>query len=152
VNPVPAIFSQLPGLHAFLDAELAASVSPVTLIPVLVDAVVKLITAVANAFQLAVTVAVWLLLTVPAVAVKVPLLALVAIVMLPGTVSTPVVLDKVTVAVLNAALFSVTVQVEVWPVPNVLGEQLTEDNCTGAVRLNDAVSEVLLAAAVIVAV
>jgi hypothetical protein len=79
-------------------------------------------------FKLAVTVAVALLLTVPAVAVKVPLLALVAMVMLAGTVSTPVLLDRLTTVVLRAALFRVTVQVEVCAVPNVLGEQLTDDN------------------------
>ena len=64
------------------------------------------------AFKVAVMVAVRLLLTVPAVAVNVPLLKPVPIVMLPGTLSTPVLLDKPIVAVLNAALFSVTVQVE----------------------------------------
>ena len=101
--------------------------------------------------NVAVIVAVALLLTVPAVAVKVPLLALVATVMLAGTVSTPVLLDKPTVIVLNAALFSVTVQVALCPVPNVLGEQLTLDNCAGETMLKVAVREVLLAVAVRVA-
>ena len=64
------------------------------------------------AFKVAVIVAVWVLFTVPAVAVNVPLLKPVPMVMLPGTLNTPVLLDKPTVAVLNAALFSVTVQVE----------------------------------------
>ena len=104
------------------------------------------------AFRLAVTVAVALLLTVPAVAVKVPLLAPVAMVMLAGTVSTPVLLDRLSVAMLNAALFSVTVQVEVCAVPNVLGAQLTLDNCAGATRLKLVVFAVLLAVAVMVAV
>ncbi len=103
-------------------------------------------------FKLAVTVAVALLLTVPAVAVKVPLLALVAMVMLAGTVSTPVLLDRLTTVVLKAALFSVTVQVEVCAVPNVLGAQLTLDNCAGATRLKLVVFAVLLAVAVRVAV
>ena len=75
--------------------------------------------------KVAVTVAVALALTVPAVAVNVPLLALVAVVMLAGTVNTPVLLDRLTVAVLSAALFRVTVQVAFCAVPNVLGEQLT---------------------------
>ena len=104
------------------------------------------------AFKVAVTVAVALLLTVPAVTVKVLLLALVAMVMLAGTVRTPVLLDRLTVAVLRAALFSVTVQVEVCAVPNVLGAQLTPDNCAGATRLKLVVCEVLLAVAVRVAV
>ena len=104
------------------------------------------------AFSVAVTVAVWLLLTVPAVAVNVPLLEPVPIVMLPGTVSMPVLLDKLTVAVLKAALFSVTVQVELCPVPSVAGEQLTADNCAGASRLKEKVCDVPLAVAVSVAV
>ena len=103
-------------------------------------------------FRLAVTVAVALLLTVPAVAVKVPLLAPVAMVMLAGTVSTPVLLDRLSVAMLNAALFSVTVQVEVCAVPKVLGAQLALDNCAGATRLKLVVFAVLLAVAVMVAV
>ena len=104
------------------------------------------------AFKVAVTVAVALLLTVPAVAVKVPLLALVAMLMLAGTVSTPVLLDRLTVVVLKAALFSVTVQVEVCAVPNVLGAQLMLDSWAGATRLKLVVFAVLLAVAVRVAV
>lgn len=102
--------------------------------------------------KLAVTVAVTLLLTVPAVAVKVPLLAFVAIVTLAGTVSTPLLLDRLTTVVLNAALFSVTVQFEVCPVPRELGEQLTPDNCAGDTKFKVVVFEVLLAVAVNVAV
>ena len=104
------------------------------------------------AFKLAVTVAVRLLLTVPAVAVNVPLLNPVPIVMLPGTLSAPVLLDKPTVAVLQAALFSVTAQVELCPVPSVPGEQLTPDSCAGDASPNANVFEVLLALAVSVAV
>jgi hypothetical protein len=103
------------------------------------------------AFKVAVIVAVALLLTVPAVAVKVPLLALVAIVMLAGTPRTPVLLDKPTVVVVSAALFSVTVQVALCAVPNVLGKQLTVDNCAGDTMLKVVVREVLLAVAVKVA-
>ena len=87
-------------------------------------------------FQLAVTVAVWSLLTVPAVAVKVPLLDPVLIVMLAGTLNRPRLLDKVTVAELVAALVSVTVQVALCPVPRVPGVQLSPDNCAGATRFN----------------
>jgi hypothetical protein len=71
--------------------------------------------------------------------------------MLAGTVSTPVLLDKPTVIVLSAALFSVTVQVELCPVPSVLGEQLTLDNCAGDTMLKVVVRETLLAVAVSVA-
>ena len=85
-------------------------------------------------FQLAVTVAVWSLLTVPAVAVKVPLLDPALIVMLAATLNRPRLLDKATVAVLVAALLSVTVQVALCPVPRVPGVQLNADNCAGATR------------------
>jgi hypothetical protein len=104
------------------------------------------------AFKVAVTVAVALLLTVPAVAVKAPLLALVAMVMLAGKVSTPLLLERLTTVVLKAALFSVTVQVEACPVPKVLGAQLTLDNCAGATRLKMVLCEALLAVAVRVAI
>ena len=104
------------------------------------------------AFKVAVIVAVWVLFTVPAVAVNVPLLKPVPMVMLPGTLSIPVLLDKPTVAVLNAALFSVTVQVELCPLPSVDGEQFTPDNWAGDTRLKEKLREVPLALAVRVAV
>jgi hypothetical protein len=103
-------------------------------------------------FRVAVSAAVWALLTVPAVAVNVPLLALAAIVTLAGTVSKPVLLDRLAVIVVDAALFSVTVQVALCPVPSVLGEQLTLNNCAGPAMLNENVRETLLAVAVSVAV
>jgi hypothetical protein len=84
--------------------------------------------------QLAVTVAVWSLLTVPAVAVNVPLLDPVLIDMLAGTLNRAKLLDSVTVAALVAALVSVTVQVALCPLPNVPGVQLKLDNCAGATR------------------
>ena len=86
--------------------------------------------------QLAVTVAVWSTLRVPAVAVNVPLLDPVLIVMLEGTLNRPRLLDKATVAKLVAALVSVTVQVALCPVPRVPGVQLNPDNCAGATRFN----------------
>ena len=86
--------------------------------------------------QLAVTVAVWSLLKVPAVAVNVPLLDPVLIVMLEGTLNRPRLLDKATVAKLVAALVSVTVQIAFCPVPKVPGRQFNPDNCTGANRFN----------------
>ncbi len=87
-------------------------------------------------FQLAVTVAVWSLFTGPAVAVNVPLLDPVSIVTLAGTLKTPRLLDKATVAELVAALVSVTVQVALCPAPRVPGAQLSPDNCAGATRFN----------------
>ncbi len=103
-------------------------------------------------FQLAVTVAVWSLLTVPAVAVKVPLLDPALIVMLAGTLNRPRLLDKATVAVLVAALLSVTVQVALCPVPRIPGVQLNADNCAGATRFNVNVCVTPPALAVITAV
>ncbi len=105
--------------------------------PVRVVAALRFTTAVLLwPFQLAVTVAVWSLMTVPAVAVKVPLLVPALIVMLAGTLNRPRLLDKATVAVLVAALLSVTVQVALCPVPRIPGVQLNADNCTGATRFN----------------
>jgi hypothetical protein len=103
-------------------------------------------------FQLAVTVAVWSLLTVPTVALIVPLLDPVLIVMLAGTLNTPRLLDKATVAVLVVALLSVTVQVALCPVPRIPGVQLTADNCAGATRFNVNVCVTPPALAVITAV
>jgi hypothetical protein len=81
--------------------------------------------------SVAVRVAVLSALTVPAVAVKVPLLALV-MVRLAGTGSVPLLLDRFTVTVPD--FDSVTVQVVVCDVPSALGVQLSDDNCTGATR------------------
>ena len=103
-------------------------------------------------FQLAVTVAVWSLVTVPAVALNVPLLDPVLIVRLAGTLNTPRLLDKVTVAVLVAALVSVTVQVALCPLPRVPGVQLKPDNCAGATRFKVKVCVTPPALAVITAV
>ena len=55
---------------------------------------------------------------------------------LAGTVNTPRLLDRVTVAVLVAALVRVTVQVELCPLPSPLGVQLKLDNCAGATRFS----------------
>ena len=138
------VHAEVPGAFTLVGLQ-------VTLLGVTVATRLRVVFAVC-AFKVAVTVAVVLLLTVPAVAVKVPLLALVAIVMLAGTVSTPVLLDRLTTVVLKAALLSVTVQVEVCAVPNVLGAQPTLDNCAGATMLKLVVFAVLLAVAVRVAV
>lgn len=124
------------------------------LTPLRVTAATRLTEAVAVcALSVAVTVAVALALTVPAAAVNVPLIALAAIVMFAGTVSTPVLLDNVTVVRLSAALFNVTVHVELWPVPSVPGRQFTVDNCAGVGEISDkvVVFDVLFAVAVMVA-
>ncbi len=86
-------------------------------------------------FRVAVTVALWLLLTVPAAAVKVALLWPVATVTLAGTASNPLLLASETVAALMVALFNVTVQVLDALLPKVEGAQATEVSCAGAAAL-----------------
>jgi len=86
-------------------------------------------------FKVAVTVALWLLLTVPEVAVKVALLWPDATTTLAGTESNPLLLASVTVAELMAALFRVTVQVLDALLPNVEGAHASELSCAGATRL-----------------
>jgi hypothetical protein len=73
--------------------------------------------------NVAVTTALWLLFTVPDVAVKVALLWPDATVTLAGTVSNPLLLASETVAALLAALFKVTVQVLDALLPKVEGAQ-----------------------------
>jgi hypothetical protein len=63
-------------------------------------------------------------LTAATVAVNVALLSPVAILTLPGTVILALVLDSVTLEVLEAAAVSVTVQVEVPGAFTVAGEQV----------------------------
>jgi hypothetical protein len=121
--------------------------------PVRVTFEVRLMVEIAVwAFSVAVTVAVTLPVTEPAVAVNVPLLALPAMVMLAGTLSNPLLLDKPTVTALVVALFRLTVQVAVWLVPNVPGVQLRLDSWAGETNDRENVREVLLAVAVMVAV
>ena len=78
--------------------------------------------------SVAVTIALWLLLTVPDVALKVALLWPSATVTLAGTVSNPLLLASETVAALRAALFNVTVQVLVALLPRVEGAQASEES------------------------
>ena len=96
--------------------------------------------------------AVWSLVSVPAVAVKVPLLDPVLMVRLAGTLNRARLLDKVTVAALVAALVSVTVQVALCPLPRVPGVQLKLDNRAGATTPKLKVRVTPLALAVITAV
>ncbi len=86
-------------------------------------------------FKVAVTMALWLLLTVPEVAVKVALLWPDATTTLAGTVSNPLLLTSATVAALVAALFKVAVQVLDALLPRVEGAQVNELSWAGATRL-----------------
>ena len=80
-------------------------------------------------FKVAVTVAFWLLLTVPEVAVKVALICPEATVTVGGTVSNPLVLASDTIAALVAAWFKVTVQVLDPLLPSVEGAQVSDVSC-----------------------
>jgi len=91
--------------------------------------------------KVAVTVAFWLLLTVPEVAVKVALLWPDATTTFAGTVSNPLLLASVTVAALMAALFRVTVQVLDALLPNVEGAHASELSCAGALPVRVKVLE-----------
>ena len=77
-------------------------------------------------FRVAVTIAFWLVLTVPEVAVKVALLWPDVTVTLAGTVSNPLLLASETVAALVAALLKVTVQVLDALLAQVEGAQASE--------------------------
>lgn len=84
----------------------------------------------------AVITALWLLTTVPAVPVNVPLV-------IPWAMVTEAAVDRIKLLSLNdtgnppagAVFVSVTVQVVVAPEPRLLGEQATDDSCAGACRL-----------------
>jgi hypothetical protein len=94
-----------------------------------------------------------LALTTPAVAVNIPLLEPALIVALAGTLSAAAtLLDRVTVTVAAAAFVNITVQVALWPAPNTIGAQLTDDSCAGAARFSVKVCELPLALAVTTAV
>ena len=66
------------------------------------------------------------------VAAKVALLWVAPTVTLAGTVNDPLLLPKVTMLPLAAALFSVTVQVLDALLPKLEGEQDTDESCAGA--------------------
>lgn len=89
----------------------------------------------------------------PAVAVNVPLLAPELMVMFPGTLNAPgALLDNPIVAVLVAAFVSVTVHVAPCPAPSVVGKQLNDESCAGAIKLKEDVLDTPLAVAVMTAV
>ena len=91
--------------------------------------------------RVAVTVALWLLLTVPEAAANVALLWPEATTTLAGTVSVALLLASVTVAALAAALFRVTVQVLDALLPKVEGAQASELSCAGALAVTVKVCE-----------
>ena len=92
-------------------------------------------------FRVAVTLALWLLLTVPEAAVKVALLWPSATVTLAGTVNNALSLASETLAALRAALFNVTVQVLDALLPSVEGAHATDVSCAGATPLSVKVLE-----------
>jgi hypothetical protein len=95
--------------------------------------------------RVAVSVAVWLELQLPAVAVELAEVEPAGTVTEAATDSIVLLLDSVTLAPpLGAAWFSVVVQVVEEFGPRLAGLQLSEETCTGAVRLMLAVAEVLL--------
>ena len=87
-------------------------------------------------FSVAVTVALWLLLTVPEFAAKVALLWPEGTVTLAGTESNPLLLTSETTAALGAVLFNVTVQVLDALLPSVDGAHASDVSCAGATRLS----------------
>ena len=103
-------------------------------------------------FSVAVMVAVCELVTVAAVAVKVPVDAPDATVIEDATGNAVLLLDRLTVVVLVAALVSVTVQVVTCEGDRFDGEQAIEDNCAGAETLSAKVLVTPEAVAVMVAV
>ena len=86
--------------------------------------------------MVAVTVAFWLLLTVPDVAAKVALLWPEGTVTVGARVSNPLLLVSDTTAGLVATLLSVTVQVLEALLPSVEGAQASDVSCAGALRFN----------------
>ena len=86
----------------------------------------------------------------PAVAVKVAVVAPEATVTDAGTVSSALLSDTVTVVAAVAAFDSVTVQVLPAADPKLVGEHATEVSVTGATRLMVAVLDTPLRAAVTV--
>jgi hypothetical protein len=142
-------------LNVTVQADVPA---PVTLagehVRLVSEALVPRLTAVLTLLPLnvAVTAAVWLVVMVPAFAVKAPVLAPVAMVTLAGTASRVVLLESVTVEELTAALFKVTVQVADCAEASAFGVQPTDESCRADTKLSEAVFEIPPAAAVSVAV
>ena len=87
-------------------------------------------------FRSAVTVAVWLLPTVPLVTANAALLCPAATVTFAGTGSAALLLTSVTTTAPAAALLSVTVQLDGALLPRLDGEQDTEVSCAGALAVS----------------
>jgi hypothetical protein len=102
--------------------------------------------------RVAVTMALWLVVTVPEVAVKVAVFRPDATVTLAGTVSKPLLLASETAVALVAALFNVTVQVLDALLPKVEGAHATDVSVAGATRLKVLVLVTLPALAVTIPV
>src|SRR5579864_2272339 len=83
-------------------------------------------------FKVAVTTALWLLLTVPEIAEKVAVLWPEGTVMLAGTVSNPLLLASETAVAMLAVLFKVTVQMLEPLLPSVEGAHASDVSCAGA--------------------
>jgi len=98
--------------------------------------------------RVAVTVALWSLLTVPEAAVKVVLLWPKATTTLAGTVSNALLLASATVAALLATLFKVTVQLLDALLASVEGAQATDVSCAGALAVTVKVCDTLFRVAV----
>jgi len=89
-----------------------------------------------------VTVAFWLLFTLPEVTAKVALLWPDNTVTLAGTESNPLLLASETAAGLVVAVFNVTVHVLDALLPKVEGKQATELSCAGALPVAESVNVV----------
>ena len=135
-----------------------AAVPELTLVGLQVSAVtsmgatrVRLVDCV-EAFKVAVTVALWVVVTAPALAVKVPEAAPAATVTDVGTVSTALLSERATTTPpVGAAWFKVAVQVVAVPEFTVVGLQASEETSTGATSVKLAVWEAPFKVAVTVA-
>jgi hypothetical protein len=103
-------------------------------------------------FRAAVTIADWSVVTVPAAALNVPVVAPAAIDTEAGTVRELLFLVSATDEVAVAAFVSVTVQLAAAPLPMVRGAHDSADNCGAVLSVTDAVFVTPAAVAVIVTV
>ena len=82
---------------------------------------------------------------------NVAVLAPLATLTLAGTVNSAVLLASATPVALVAAFVNVTVQLALWPEPNVVGEHATEERAAGDTIASEYVTATVLALAVMVA-
>ena len=152
--PIPNRLAQLPGLQNAADATSAALR---TSIPVSSTFQPRRRTSfncvvLIRPFQLAVTVTVWSLFTLPATAANVPLIEPALIVTLAGMLNKLRSLDRITCAGLVAAFVKLAVHVALCHDNSVPGVQVKLDNWTGAIRFRENVCDTPAALAVTVAV